>query len=330
MTNRKETLIKLLTGSLVSLEELPAKILQENIYDETGHVDMDFLFGILDYMTKQTDISLRIQKALSCILGCEDTSIKSAGGNGEGASLLPEDILKSCTWDGEILTLPKVQLNKKSYLKVKDWIMEAGGSWNGTRQGFTFEAGGDRVVRMLLNGERCNLKKEFQYFETPEQIADIVVSKFTSITPKMRILEPSAGRGALIKAVTRRCPDARVDYFELMPENRFYLEKMEQARFIGTDFCKCHDTWRWDIIVANPPFSKNQDIDHVRIMYEHLAPGGELSAIVSNHWKLSDERNCRDFRQWLQDVKAEVQDLDRGEFKESGTDVATSIIYLVK
>lgn len=44
MTNRKETLIKLLTGSLVSLEELPAKILQENIYDETGHVDMGMDF----------------------------------------------------------------------------------------------------------------------------------------------------------------------------------------------------------------------------------------------------------------------------------------------
>ena len=34
------------------------------------------------------------------------------------------------------------------------------------------------------------------------------------------VLEPSAGRGALIKAIHRACPSVTVECYELMPENR--------------------------------------------------------------------------------------------------------------
>ena len=72
MTNRKEKLIELLTGSLRGLEQLPEEILKNDIYDETGHVDLEFMTGIINYMSKSADIAVRVQQALNHLLGCDD------------------------------------------------------------------------------------------------------------------------------------------------------------------------------------------------------------------------------------------------------------------
>ena len=328
MTNRKEKLIELLTGSLRGLEQLPEEILKEDIYDETGHVDLEFMTGILDYMSKSADIAVRVQKALNHLLGCDEEDVKQKSKQKDGADWKPEKILQNCRWDGQVLTLPQVQFKQKAYLEAKKWIEETGGSWNTSKQGFTWDFDANRVVQILLQGRRYNLQKEFQFFATPVKIADLAVSKFTSIDPDMTILEPSAGRGALVEAVRRRCPSAVVDCYELMPENVQFLEKVEGAHIVGRDFMDCHD--HYDRIIANPPFANNQDIDHLYMMYERLNVGGELSCIVSQHWKFANDQKCAHFRQWLEMNDAEIIDFDKGEFKESGTIVGTSLIFLTR
>lgn len=328
MTNRKKKLIELLTGSLQELEQLPEEILKEDIYDETGHVDTEFMMGIIDYMSKSADIAVRIQKALKHLLGCDDDDVKEKAKEKGGENWTPEKILQNCQWDGQLLTLPQVQFKQKAYLEAKKWIKETGGSWNTSKQGFTWEFDANRVVQILLQGRRYNLQKEFQFFATPAKIADLAVSKFTSIEPYMTILEPSAGRGSLVKAVRRRCPSAIVDCYELMPENVEYLSKVDGAHIVGRDFMNCHD--HYDRIIANPPFANNQDIDHLYMMYDRLNVGGELSCIVSQHWKFANDQKCAHFRQWLEMNDAEVIDFDNGEFKESGTNVGTSLIFLTR
>ena len=328
MTNRKKKLIELLTGSLKGLEQLPDEILKEDIYDETGHVDIEFMTGILEYMSKNAAIACRVQKALNHLLGCEDVDVKQKTKDKVGADWSPEKILKNCNWDGQLLTLPKVQFNKKSYLEAKKWIEETGGSWNTSKQGFTWEFDANRVVGILLQGQRCNLKQEFQFFATPSHIADLAVSKFSSLDDNMTILEPSAGRGALVEAIRRRCPSAFVDCYELMPENIPFLQKVDGAKIVGQDFNECKS--KYDRIIANPPFSNNQDIDHLYMMYERLNIGGEVSCITSQHWKLAQDKKCTNFREWLKTNGADVTDIEQGEFKESGTTVATSLIHLTK
>ena len=84
-----------------------------------------------------------------------------------------EEILKHCTLEDSVLKLPKVQFNKKSYAEAKKWIEEAGGSWQGGKiQGFTFPFNPERVFSILKEGKRCDLQKDFQFFETPADIAD--------------------------------------------------------------------------------------------------------------------------------------------------------------
>lgn len=328
MTSRKEKLIELLAGSLRGLEQLPEEILKEDIYDETGHVDIEFMTGILDYMSKSAGISLRVQKALNHLLGCDDEDVKEKVKKKSGENWPPEKILQNCKWDGQLLTLPQVQFKQKAYLEAKKWIEETGGSWNTSKQGFTWDFDANRVVKILLQGRRYNLQKEFQFFATPAKIADLAVSKFSSIESDMTILEPSAGRGALVEAVRRRCPSAMVDCYELMPENVPFLQKVDGVHIIGTDFAKAEG--KWQRIIANPPFSGNQDIDHVYMMYDHLQIDGELSVITSQHWKFSAEKKCQQFRQWLTDNNADIYDIVPGEFKESGTTVATSLIHIIR
>ena len=137
-----------------------------------------------------------------------------------------------------------------------------------------------------------------------------------------KILEPSAGTGAIIDAIHRSCPDIIVDCYELMPENKEILSKKDNIRILGDDFTKC-DVAQYDKIIANPPFSKNQDIRHVRRMYECLNPGGVLAAITGPHWELGSESECKDFRQWLKDNGGFKYEIEAGAFKESGTGTKT-------
>lgn len=139
----------------------------------------------------------------------------------------------------------------------------------------------------------------------------------------------SKGRGALIKAIHRSCPSVTVECYELMPENREFLHTLDNVILLDEDFTK-DSVGHYTKIIANPPFSGNQDIDHVRLMYERLEEGGILAAITSQHWKFASEKKCVEFREWLEKVHGEVFEISAGEFKESGTSISTMAVVIKK
>lgn len=136
----------MLHGSLHELENLPELIDQETIYDETGHVDCEFLTSILEWMSKAVDISLNVQKSLNRLFGVDKVKEGKKNKADEGEQWSAEEILKHCTLVDNVLKLPVVRFNKKKYAEAKKWIEEAGGSWQGgkfrdshflsTRKGF--------------------------------------------------------------------------------------------------------------------------------------------------------------------------------------------------
>ena len=230
-----------------------------------------------------------------------------------------------------MLYLPQVQLNKKSYATVKQWVEEAGGKWTGGKvQGFTFDFDATRVASILMQGKRCNLQQDFQFFATPPEVADWLVSLAGDFSPDCKVLEPSAGTGAIIDAIHRVQPDVVVDCYELMPENKEKLSKLDHIRLLGDDFTQAEHSSEYDLIVANPPFSKNQDIRHVMQMYHDLKPGGTVAAITSRHWQQASEKVCKDFRAFLEEVSAQVYEIEEGAFKKSGTGVGTIAIVINK
>lgn len=84
------------------------------------------------------------------------------------------------------------------------------------------------------------------------------------------------------------------------------------------------------VIIANPPFYKNQDIDHIYKMYGKLSRGGGIVTIMSKHWEESRNKKETLFRNWLNEIDSEVIEVESGEFKNSGTSIATVIVIINK
>lgn len=330
MTESKQNLIRHLRTTLVEVKGLPEMIEKEDLYLPDGvHVDTEFMMAMLQYVNNATDAAAAVMRSLQKLLGIDPDEIKAdKKKNKEGKKWGVEDVLKHCTFNDNILRLPDVQLNPKSYAEVKKWITEAGGKWNGGKiQGFTFDFDATRVAGILMSGKRCNLKQEFQFFSTPPALAEWLVS-LSDVKPGYAVLEPSAGTGAIIKAIHKTCPEVVVDAFELMPENRQTLEKMINVSLVDEDFTQGVPRL-YDRIFANPPFARNQDIRHARMMYDALDPnGGEMCVITSRHWVNAPEKECEQFRNWLHEVNVETHEIPNGVFDESGTSVATMAIVI--
>jgi len=241
-----------------------------------------------------------------------------------------EEVLQNCTVEGFVVKLPNVQLDRKLYLEVAKSLELIGGKWKGGKVfGFTFAADPTELLSQISNGEKKNLKKEFQFFETPELLADKLV-ELAEIKDDDDVLEPSAGQGAIVKAIHRKIWDKVVCGYELMEINHTFLNKISGLMMFGYDFLtECH-TVGFDKIIANPPFSKNQDIDHIYKMYDCLKDGGRIVTIASKHWQTSTNKKETEFRNWLTTVGAEIQEIPAGTFKESGTMVGSVIIVINK
>lgn len=240
-----------------------------------------------------------------------------------------EQVLQNCTIEETVVKLPNVKLDTKLYKEVAKSLELIGGKWKGGKTfGFVFIKDPSNLLIQISNGEKRNIKKEFQFFATPETLADELVD-MADIKLNDTILEPSAGQGAIIKSINKVC-DIVPDCYELMDENTIVLNKSDlRFNFIGNDFLK-HNVKTYSKIIANPPFSKNQDIEHLKKMYDCLSFGGKLVCITSEMWANGSQKKQIDFRNWLNEVKAEVIDIKKGEFKESGTMVGGKIVIINK
>lgn len=241
------------------------------------------------------------------------------------------EIIKDCTIaDGNVIRLPNIQLERADYMKVKKLFESNGGKWKGGKtQGFVFDSDAKSILARLQGGDTSNRKKKFQFFETPADIAHKLVVRLGDVEPTHRILEPSAGRGALIKAVLEEWPEQTVDCYELMEENREELAKIPNARLLDNDFLEA-EVGMYDKIIANPPFANNQDIKHVTKMWEHLADGGQMAVIMGCHWQFASDKPSKAFRSFVESVDHDITALPKGTFKSSGTDVESMMLVLWK
>lgn len=240
--------------------------------------------------------------------------------------------LSALTCKGNTATLPAEPLN--NYAELKKVLTKACGKYK--RNTFVFPYPAKQVVSALASGKNIDFKKEFQFFATPPELAERMANEIVWDKKHMDILEPSAGHGALIDAVLSQNKDVskQFDAIELSELNeavlrdKYRLNGMQvmitQGDFLNIDFKK-----KYDIIVANPPFSKNQDIDHIRKMHSLLKDGGQLITIASKSWTFGSQKKQVEFREWLEnDVAANWIDLDHGSFKSSGTNVAGVLITI--
>lgn len=235
-----------------------------------------------------------------------------------------DEIIKSSKIEGNLLILPPTQLDRNTYLAVAKKLQFIGGKWNRGKGGFIFSTDPKELLPAIFGVK--NIKKDLQFFETPEDVCNYLLT-FVPTAPK-DILEPSAGRGAIVRALNLQFPKANIDYCEISSINRKMFKG--NANFIGEDFLKLTSPKQYDAIIANPPFAKNQDIEHFYKMYEVCKLGGYILSIMSNHWKLAENKKETSFRKFLEEKNAEVFDIEQGAFKDSGTLVSSCIVRLIK
>lgn len=236
--------------------------------------------------------------------------------------------------DGVIAFLPPVQLDRKLYQEVNSALEALGGSWNRKLKGHLFLSDGDledALDTVVHTGGFVDRKKLLQFYETPERLADRLI-ELADIRPGMRILEPSAGHGALIRAVDRHSvSDIHIEWYEIDEKN---VQRLKADDYWGTGFTTGHQydfmaiepPPHFNRIVMNPPFTKQQDAKHVRHAYDFLAPGGVLVAIMSAAVKFRETESYR----WVRDNAEMIEDNDPGAFKESGTMVNTVIVKMCR
>lgn len=270
------------------------------------------------------------------------------------------DVLKECSPVGTAVYLPDRQLPRDLYTKVAKRLEGIGGKWNRSAEAFVFTSDPAELLAEIQGGEKRNLKKEFQFFVTPVEIINRCL-ELVSIKAGDLILEPSAGNGAFLYILKGQFSDTvKVEYCELMPQNCEAINKLnlgDNFRFIAPDFLTAdiHEE-RYDIILANPPFNKNQDIIHLMRMYTLLKQGGTMVCITSISWLYGSQKLHTQFKNWLSlfDHMTEEQVriftntgidcgytdasgdsirlymLDADTFKEAGANVRSCIVVIHK
>ncbi|MFZ3482137.1 hypothetical protein [Sphingomonas sp. 3-13AW] len=239
------------------------------------------------------------------------------------------DVLSRSTVVGTVLKLPGDQLDRPLYASTDKVLKALGGKWDRRAGGHSFPFDPlPKLDEALSSRQIIHRQQKLQLFETPPELAARLCDMI-DIGAGDVCLEPSAGCGRIVTAMADRTPD-QIIAVEVDQDNAAILvDQARHDRLIVGDFLQQEpSTMRATVVAMNPPFSRNQDIRHVRHAYECLRPGGRLGAIVSEHGFFGQEKECAEWRQWLADVAAHIEAVPAGAFKASGTSVPTRIIII--
>lgn len=169
----------------------------------------------------------------------------------------------------------------------------------------------------------------YQFFPTPRAVAERMC-EMAEIDSTSEVLEPSCGNGQLADVIWEHLP-AGMCCIELNTDMKRYLAEKPY----GVNYRDFLDVTKKEIgsinrVVMNPPFTRHQDIDHVRHAYDLLDAGGVLVAIMCESTFFRSDKKSVEFRDFLNSVYAQTIKLEPGAFRESGTDVVTRIVKIRK
>jgi methylase of polypeptide subunit release factors len=197
------------------------------------------------------------------------------------------------TW--ELAELP--QMKRPIYESFKKILAAIGGCWNGKTHLFWRDPTAP-IQEMLAVGKTPKVNP-YSLFETPDCAIDdlfllLNLPTDDSLIP-WRILEPSAGRGAIARRIRERLPNAIIDCYEIDPINRDVLEA-QGFNVLGDDFLNAEAKGDYHFVVMNPPFERDSYTEHVQKAYSLLAPGGKLGAIAPHGMTFGSTRAIKDLR----------------------------------
>jgi len=235
------------------------------------------------------------------------------------------DVLKRSSASGNQLKLPG-QLDRKLYVKVAKAIECAGGKWDRRSGSHLFEGPAEEALRILQGGSVVNQKSELGYFPTPDEVVGAMIC-WACIRPGDKVLEPSAGKGNIVRAVSRLCKS--VTAVEIDHQHIADLKKIAGPldEIIEGDFLQIEPKPIFDRVVMNPPFADLTAPRHILHALKFLKPkGGRLVSICPASIEFRKTKLFNELRSFVEDHDGDILPLKEGSFHESGTDVRTCII----
>lgn len=169
--------------------------------------------------------------------------------------------------------------------------------------------------------ESTAVSKDLAYYPTPQKVLDRVLNDVYFQDGDI-ILEPSCGCGRILDAVKQKNNKVDLLGVEFDP-NRAMQAKSKGYKVMTANFLDVMPTGDFDYVIMNPPFAGKHYVKHIDHAMKFLKDGGRLVSILpitakADHGILDDKYKCA----WY--------DLPFGSFRESGTNINTTIVIIDK
>ncbi|WBU58589.1 DUF4942 domain-containing protein [Paracoccus sediminicola] len=179
------------------------------------------------------------------------------------------------------------------------------------------------------------LAKDLAFYPTPAEVVDYLLDGLR-IEPSEKVLEPSAGIGALVRPLLAQ--GANVDAIEVHPDRAEVLRGIAHPALSVkcANFLKLPARPIYDCVVMNPPFYHTTWADHVRHAFDFLKPGGELRAILPASAEVGSTAKHERFRAWAESHaprgwrRGLWRDLPAESFASVGVRINTVVLTLTK
>ena len=248
--------------------------------------------------------------------------------------------LHTLEWqDDGTLHLPN--LPPEVYSKLKNVLALVNVNWDKAAKIHRFTGNPAHAIRQIesiLHSGKIPKRNPLQFFPTPPDLAREIaqdainqVGWLWDIRP-IRMLEPSAGAGALIHAFLNLHPaphSVHVEACEYDPQRHEDLEA-QGICMVGHDFLDFNPRVGYDLILMNPPFNLPGDSNawatHVTHACTMLKDQGVLISIIPNSPSMYKSR----FWDTLLNYEFEIHDHPPGAFVTSGTPFPTATLIMRK
>lgn len=244
---------------------------------------------------------------------------------------IPTDVLavlRAANTDGTRLELTGPQMDPRLYQRVNEVIEAVGGTWDKAARAHLFAGdAAEALAPVLASGQVVTLREArqaAQFFPTPAPVVARLL-ELADVEPGMEVLEPSAGRGAIVAGLLSL--GAVVDCIEQDPDHAAMLAGVTARSVTVRDFLAVPPQPVYDRIVMNPPFTQQADVAHVTHALRFLKPDGVLVSVMS--WAATyGDGPAAGFRALVEARGGSVEALPDGAFAESLTGVSTVIVTI--
>ncbi|MGY1947649.1 hypothetical protein [Nocardia asiatica] len=248
------------------------------------------------------------------------------------------EVLAESRIEGNNLFLPQ-QLSKADYQKVNRVLESMGGQWNRRAQAHIFpDDPSETIAAAVARGTTPNTDRKVldAYYATPEPLARHIVagehSGIAALAPGAHVLEPSAGDGALVRAILATNPAVRVTAVEPDRERAAAIDYDPRVTIVIASFEEfaATATPRYAGVVMNPPFALPGQptvwMDHLYTAWGLLDDGGGLLAFAPNSYTYRTDRDHRAMREFIT-AHGGHEPLPAGAFTTSGTQADTVLLH---